>query len=608
MSRNIQTIALDLVKLDLENVRFGSDRAATQKEALQLLMEDPDDAKKLFKLAEDISKHGFDPTELQLITPGENGDYIVLEGNRRLAATKLLIKPDLCPVESMVNDFLRLRDRSAFAIPNELEFSVVDTRTKGDRWVEIKHTGQNQGVGRVRWDSNIIDERKAKRTGVQSVGSQVRKLIADNPGLFPNEAKVNADQIAITTLTRLFQSKPAQEFFKLKLESKVLTPKLPLGVIAPSVSHALQRFIDSKLNVKDVMSDRDRSNFIQSIPADLSPVYLLQNNIQSVDDNDARENSPEEAGTASVTSDLPPENFEPAPENLSEETESPNIAAAPDINTDNNSDTCNGSDDDSKEVRGSNDEKNSEDETSHRPMAAPENVQASASNVEGNVGEVKPGAYTPDPLNNASGESASNNSGDNSSDLNNNGQLPNANDQETAASLTNNNESKPRFKRDRKRRKYLIDWNMKITNPKVNQIYRELKGKLVVDEMPNAAGIVFRVFLETSCDAFISAQDQAGTPVMKHDKQDTRLLDAHINAQTLKTKVLSVAKHQEEQLKTLSRPDHKGIKGRAANDLIGSIDYFHQLVHGTTTPALSNELNQVADVYAPLLKAIWPTN
>src|SRR5690606_32955486 len=173
MIRNIQSIPLSLLKLDQENVRFGSDIAQNQREAIELIMSDPEDARKILKLAEHISLYGLDPTENQLVTPDGEGNYIVLEGNRRLTALKLLQKPDLCPVERLVKNFFDARNNIIGEFPEEFQCSVVSSREEGDKWVELKHTGQNAGIGRVNWDSDIRDERRARQTGVESVGRQV---------------------------------------------------------------------------------------------------------------------------------------------------------------------------------------------------------------------------------------------------------------------------------------------------------------------------------------------------------------------------------------------------------------------------------------------------
>lgn len=80
MKRDIRSINFNLIKLDQENVRFGGDIAQNQREAIELMLADPEDAKKILKLAEHIALYGLDPTELQLVTPDHEGNYIVLEG------------------------------------------------------------------------------------------------------------------------------------------------------------------------------------------------------------------------------------------------------------------------------------------------------------------------------------------------------------------------------------------------------------------------------------------------------------------------------------------------------------------------------------------------
>lgn len=277
MKRNIQVIPLDLIILDQENVRFGGDVAQNQREAIELMMADPDDSKKLLKLAEHIAKHGLDPTELQLVVPSKDDRYIVLEGNRRLTALKLLQKPDLCPDEKLVKSFIKASDTLNGNLPKEIECSVVSSRQAGDLWVELKHTGQNSGIGRVNWDSNIRDERRARQTGIESIGRQIRELIKDNPSIFSGKVKRDVLKIPVTTLTRLFSSKPAQDAFQLKVVNKLLEPQLELKSIAPSVEFALNLFTNEGYNVNDIRSNDDRYRFIGHIPPELHPSKLVDN-------------------------------------------------------------------------------------------------------------------------------------------------------------------------------------------------------------------------------------------------------------------------------------------------------------------------------------------
>ncbi|MBS5845146.1 ParB/Srx family N-terminal domain-containing protein [Pseudomonas sp. Choline-02u-1] len=280
MSRDIRSIPLDLIKLDQENVRFGNDVAQNQREAIDLLMADPDDARKLLKLAQHIAENGFDPTELQLVTPDGVGSFIVLEGNRRLTAVKLLQKPDLCPVEKLFKGFMTAHNQLGFDLPQELQCSVVSSRAEGDMWIELKHTGQNNGVGRVGWDSDIRDERRARQTGVESIGRQVRNLVKDNPQVFSPKSIADVYLIPVTTLTRLFSSAPAQKTFQLRVENKELTPLLPLEFIAPSVEFALDMFVSEGYNVNDIRSDDNRMRFVTHIPPELLPQKLFSGSLR----------------------------------------------------------------------------------------------------------------------------------------------------------------------------------------------------------------------------------------------------------------------------------------------------------------------------------------
>lgn len=274
MKRDIQTLPLNLLKLDQENVRFGNDIAQNQREAIELMMSDPDDARKILRLAEHIAVNGLDPSELQLVTPDAEAGFIVLEGNRRLTALKLLQRPDLCPNDKLVKDFVTARSSIVGEFPEEVECSVVSSRQEGDKWLELKHTGQNSGVGRVNWDSDIRDERRARQTGIESIGRQIRNLVADHKALFSAEAVSGVSKIPVTTLTRLFSSTPAQETFQLRVEDKILKPNMDMELIVPSLEFAIDMFISSGYNVNDIRSDDDRKVFVARIPLEITPLHL----------------------------------------------------------------------------------------------------------------------------------------------------------------------------------------------------------------------------------------------------------------------------------------------------------------------------------------------
>lgn len=287
MQGEMKSLPLSITLLDQENVRFGGDVAQSQREAIDLMMADPVDAKKIYKLADHIADNGLDPTELQLVMPDDEGNYIVLEGNRRLTALKLLQKPDLCPDEKLARDFVKAHKKIQDKFPSEIICSVVPSRDEGSKWVELKHTGENGGVGRVNWDSNIRDEVRARKTGVETIGRQIRNLVRDNPGVFSSKTISDVMFIPVTTLTRLFSSTPAQNAFQLKVENKLIVPKVELKFIAPSVEFSINLFRNEGYNVNDIRNDEDRRNFLSHIPPEYDPVKLSKNDTNIPDSGEA---------------------------------------------------------------------------------------------------------------------------------------------------------------------------------------------------------------------------------------------------------------------------------------------------------------------------------
>lgn len=276
MMRDIRVISLDQIKLDQENVRFGNDVAQNQREAIKLMLSNPEEAKKILRLAEHIVENGLDPTELQLVTPDEDGNFIVLEGNRRLTALKLLQRPDLCPADRGYKGFLKAHHSLTDGVPESLQCSVVPTRADGDVWIELKHTGENRGAGRVGWDSDIRDERRARQTGIESIGRQIRNLIVDNQHIFTNKAALDVFEIDVTTLTRIFSSTLGQNTFRLKVENKTLTPQLPLDQIAPALEFMLDMFVSHGYNVNDVRKYENQVVTLGHIPPEILPDSLAE--------------------------------------------------------------------------------------------------------------------------------------------------------------------------------------------------------------------------------------------------------------------------------------------------------------------------------------------
>jgi hypothetical protein len=151
----MNTLQCDIEELllDLENPRISL--ATSQREALQKIIEDQD--VKLVVLAESIVTDNLNPMDRWLVikASAERGKYIVLEGNRRLAAIKLLRNPNVMnDLEVRATIKRKLEELSEQFDLNKIEpIDCVDIgeRAAAATWLNQRHTGFNKGRGIVDW-------------------------------------------------------------------------------------------------------------------------------------------------------------------------------------------------------------------------------------------------------------------------------------------------------------------------------------------------------------------------------------------------------------------------------------------------------------------------
>ena len=106
--------------LDTENPRLPqSGGAMSQREIISELV--THDA--VSELAKDITTQGFFPTEV-LLGVRDDDHIVVIEGNRRLAALKLLINPELAP-QSHLQKFRRLSEKIAPAAIAKVQVAIA---------------------------------------------------------------------------------------------------------------------------------------------------------------------------------------------------------------------------------------------------------------------------------------------------------------------------------------------------------------------------------------------------------------------------------------------------------------------------------------------------
>ncbi|MEB6348659.1 hypothetical protein MXM68_26075 [Klebsiella pneumoniae] len=293
----IKPININKLLLDVDNPRFPTS-AENQRDAIAKMLELQYD--RIYRLAKDIAAKGLDPSENILVYPSEDEDgfFIVAEGNRRVTALKLLLSPKLAPSEKAQKAFEKLK------ITQPKDIKIIDNCVVFDdddyeHWVNLKHTGQNGGVGRVEWTATE-KARHLARIGKQSFGNQLLTFIDLNPDYY-RKIIDKKRLLRITNITRLFGDLKVRDYFNLKSVNGILYCFQPYQRFLSQLSNILTVMVEEDekgkacFTVNRIRSQDDRVTFVieQKIKASdvvlNKPWSLLEPNLEVVNEDDKAE-------------------------------------------------------------------------------------------------------------------------------------------------------------------------------------------------------------------------------------------------------------------------------------------------------------------------------
>jgi hypothetical protein len=260
-----EIVALPLPDLliDTENPRLPQPNVG-QREALRSLA--GHEPGKLVTLAKDIVAYGTNPSELPIVMP-LNDDlkrYVVLEGNRRLAAVKALENPEWLVGAMPPSDVEEMRRLSKQYQENPLESVqciAVPTKEEARHWIELRHTGgQNSGASVVPWGSDDAARFRA-RTGNFEFHTQALNLLEEAGQLAPAKRR----KVKATSLKRLLGTPEVRA--KIGIESR--DGKLTVVGDERRVVKALLHIVNDleRLRVKEIYTQEQRIAYANSLPA-----------------------------------------------------------------------------------------------------------------------------------------------------------------------------------------------------------------------------------------------------------------------------------------------------------------------------------------------------
>lgn len=267
MSRKL-TLKLSNLYLDLQNPRYEEQRS--QNEALNTIASEQKE--KLLVLLRDIIARGLNLSDIPIVMPDKekvNG-YIVLEGNRRIAALKLFKKPSILTSNSLRQKYAKLHEKHKDFALKSIECLVVDTREEANIWIERKHEGEMNGAGTVKWNSEQSARFRACKTGKDTRAVQLidfMKAATEGDAEFASQLQ----QVSVTNLERFISTPDVRSALGLEYSHGEYSSRYEWNEVLKGLKSIVARFTQNGFNVNVIYHQKDRLKYISEIPVEELP-------------------------------------------------------------------------------------------------------------------------------------------------------------------------------------------------------------------------------------------------------------------------------------------------------------------------------------------------
>jgi len=258
----IKLIDVSQLLVDMENPRLDNPQPS-QLESIRTLVNGQ--KAKIINLTRDILENGLNPSEAMIVMPliGDNQRYLVLEGNRRLCALKILENPDMAldlfssAAQKQVKEMSLAYQKSPL---NNITCVIVSSRDDARHWIELRHGGEQEGAGIVRWGAGET-ARFRQRFGQKEIHLQVLDFLEEQGALSP----VDRQAVPVTSMKRVVEDRHTRDQLGYDVKDGELVvsgdSQKMIGVLAKVASD----LSSGQVRTKDIYHKDDRVSYIDRL-------------------------------------------------------------------------------------------------------------------------------------------------------------------------------------------------------------------------------------------------------------------------------------------------------------------------------------------------------
>lgn len=208
--------------------------------------------------------------------PTDDGKYIAAEGNRRVAALKILHDPNLIDGgdPSLVRKFKMLAAR-ATDLPTTVLCALIQSEAERNHWIRLRHTGENSGRGIVGWGAKektrYASRHNAEKTNRMEFALKIVELIQARGNLSPDESSA-LRRIPITTLERMVGDPDVRAALGIERSADgVVLRIVDEGTVIKALKALALEIARKDVKVGRMMSKLDRRDLVARWPENRKP-------------------------------------------------------------------------------------------------------------------------------------------------------------------------------------------------------------------------------------------------------------------------------------------------------------------------------------------------
>ena len=253
------------ILLDEENPRLATPNQG-QRETIRAMA--AFQGSRLQALAKDIVAFGLDPSDLFIVMEVENKRYVVLDGNRRATALKALENPEIvngAVTAAVLRALKRLSIEYHSNTTDAVLCTVVNDRTEADHWIELKHTGYQDGAGPLRWGPDEGARFRARTGGTLDAETQALNFLQRRGDINPEFRQ----KVPTTTYRRLLRTPAFREKIGVDWKDNTLIVVGEESEVAKALLYVAKDLAEGRVTVRSLDHQEDRIRYAESLPPEI---------------------------------------------------------------------------------------------------------------------------------------------------------------------------------------------------------------------------------------------------------------------------------------------------------------------------------------------------